>query len=185
MALIGYWLLGPDNGSHMYQGDADPPRCESCGVVSDSRWVDPAFRLTARGEQYDLSYTYDGCLIVSERFRIAAKGLVGMEYLPLPGQRGWFLAVVEPEVAFDVIRRRTKLEGWCASCGRYTVVAGAAPVYLVDAPDQLPEGFHRTDVAFGTGDELHPLVLVGAEGGRVLAGARLRGLSLEPVRTDS
>jgi hypothetical protein len=157
-----FLLRGPDNHSYMYQGDARPPRCDECGAVQDPRWIDPSFVLTNR--TYDASYTYDGCLIVSERFRASIGGEAGVEVVELP-ENGYYQMVVGRTVRFDARRRGTRFENLCASCG-FRDVAGATPVFLAEAVDT---GVAATDVLFGSGDEQHPLVILAAD-----AAARLR-----------
>jgi hypothetical protein len=128
-----------------------------------------------------VSFTYDGCLIVSDNFRVAAKRFAGAVYTPLPSQRGWFRLSVEQSVTFDIERRRTRFTKWCDECERWTQIAGATPVMLVDPPCPLPDQFLRTDQVFGSNDEQHPLTLIGPGVAQALSNARLRGLELEPI----
>lgn len=175
---IGFLLDGPDNDSYMLGGPGSPPVCGTCGLVSDRAWIDPGFQL--RDKRFDVSATYDGYLIVSERFREIADG-PGARFIALPSATGFYSLIVDNAVPFDAARRKTRFEQLCAECGRYFVVAGATPAFLkVDslAADQL----YRTDVEFGTGNEQHPLIAVGTAMGDRLRAARLAGLDLSPVR---
>ena len=149
---IAFALSAPDNGSYMLRGDAPHPACPTCGMVSDRTWVDPGF--TLRTSDFDASYTFDGYLIVSERFRNAVPD-DGLRFLELESLPGFFVLDSQNEVAFDAARRGTKFDRKCGECGRFNVVAGAFPVFLVDAAP-LPDVVWRTDVEFGTGDEQHP-----------------------------
>jgi hypothetical protein len=178
--IVGHLLRASDNDSYMYLGDAEPPRCASCGVVSDPRWVDPGFQLPP-GKRLDASFTYDGRFVVSDAFRAAAKAFGGAEYAKLPSQPGWSLLLAAEIVRFDVEARGTKLSEFCPACSRFTVVAGATPVFLIAPPKPLPDVFLRTDVEFGTRDELRPLVLVGPGLADALIRARLTGLNLTAV----
>jgi hypothetical protein len=164
----------------MFRGDAQPPRCDGCGVVTDFTWVDPAYSVPRNTP--DLTYTYDNRLIVSDAFRAIALGYKGANFTPLAAL-GFWLLTAEASVAFDAARRKTQYSDFCEICRRFTVVAGATPVFLVD-PNPLPNGFVRTDVEFGSRDELSPLVLVGPSLGDVLAEAGLTGLHLIPI-TDT
>ena len=87
-------------------------------------------------------------------------------------------------LSFDAERRRTSRTEFCAACRRFTEVAGATPALLVDPPVPLPDEFMRTDIEFGSGDELHPLVIVGNEVAAAMRRAKLRGLKLEPVDNE-
>jgi hypothetical protein len=178
--VLGYVISGPDNGTHMFAGDAQPPRCDGCGVVTDFTWVDPAHSVPSNTP--DVSFTYDGRLIVSDAFRAIARRYAGAKFTPLAAAGFWLLTADAP-VAFDAVRRKTQFSDFCESCRRFTVVAGATPAFLVD-PNPLLNHFVRTDVEFGSRDELHPLVLVGPTLGDVLAEAGLTGLYLTPISDE-
>ncbi len=180
MAVIGYVVFGPDNDTYMFQGDAQPARCATCRFVLDHGWVDPSYKLKP-GRRPDVSYTYDGCLIVSDNFRAAAKGFAGGTYLSLPSQRGWSILLATRTVTFDTERRETSFDEFCDGCGRFTQVDGATPPFLLDPPVPLPDEFMRTDIEFGSGDELSPLVLVGPGLADALRRGRLVGLDLMPI----
>ena len=177
---IGYLLSAEDNDGFMFQGDEQPPGCPHCGFVTDRSWVNPSFRLAPR-HAVDVSYTYDGCLIVSDRFRVVASRFSGADYTPLPSQPGWCVMTALQTVPFDSRRRKTRYEDWCSACERWTQVAGATPVFLVDPPTPLPDRFLRTDVEFGSGDEQHPLVLVGPGLARALDDKALSGLEMMKI----
>jgi len=148
--------------------------------VLDHSWVDPSFALRA-GHTPDVSFTYDGCLIVSDQFRAAINDFAGASFVPLPSQPGWSLLLAGPQVTFDSDRRKTRFTEFCEECRRFTSVAGATPVFLVDPVIPLPDEVMRTDVEFGTGDELHALVLVGPGVADRLRREHLAGLDLAPI----
>jgi hypothetical protein len=176
--MIGYVLGAPDNGSFMLVEDSLAPRCSSCGLVADLGWINPRFDL--RDKRFDASYTYDGYLIVSERFRVVADA-AGGRYIELPSIPGFYSLVVDRVVPFDSARRGTIFERPCEECGRFYVVAGATPAFLlVDGP--LSDDFFRTDVEFGTGDEQTSLIALGAELAATLRAADLAGVDLEEIR---
>lgn len=142
-------------------------------------WIDPSFTLPA-GRRLDASYTFDGRLVVSDRFRSASKAFAGARFLPLPSLGGWYLLVVTDTVPFDAVRRATHFGPVCQSCHTPSEVAGALPAFLTDSP-VVRDAFFRTDVEFGFGDELGPLVVIGRAVGDALAGHRLTGLELHPI----
>jgi hypothetical protein len=132
-----------------------------------------------RVRRFDVSYTYDGYLIVSERFRDIAEE-AGTRCISLPSVSGFYSLLVENEVPFDTVRRRTRFEQPCDECGRYFVVAGATPAFLkVEA--ELPDQMFRTDLEFGTGNEQHPLIIAGPRTADRLLVAGFDGLDLTPV----
>jgi hypothetical protein len=175
---VGYVLSGPDNDSYMLRGPGSAPVCSSCGLLTDATWVDPDFELV--DDRFDVSYTYDGYLIVSERFRAIAEG-PGTQFIELAGVRAFYSLVADDVVPFDAARRKTRFEQLCVECGRYFVVAGATPAYLrIEA--NLPDQLFRTDIEFGTGNEQSPLIIVGSGMANRLLAGNLVGLDLAPVR---
>lgn len=174
---MGYILGAIDNGQYMLRGDASHPACSTCGMVSDRRWTDPSFSL-ARSE-LDASYTYDGYLIVSDRFRVVV-GLEGARYDDLPSSPGHYSLTADKELAFDAARRRTRFDRLCSECGRYFDVNGATPVFLVPGTT-VPDIISRTDISFGTGDEQHPLILLGPALAARLRAAALSGVELQAI----
>jgi hypothetical protein len=155
----------------------DYPRCPKCGVKTDRYWIDPGFVLRKRG--FDASYTYDGYLIVTERLRsLLEKGTA--RFLTLPSEPGFHVLVAEEVVPFDSGRRQTRFEQWCDLCERYAVVAGATPAFL-DVSRPLPGWVYRTDIEFGSGNEQHPLTVVGpGTADRIRLGG-FAGIDLLPV----
>ena len=174
--MDAYVLSAPDNDSHMLTHAPESMRCGSCGRSLDPRWVDPAFRL--RQTAWDASFTYDGYLIVSEKFREVV-GDRGAYYLDLPSEPSFFVLRPAATVRFDAVRRRTTFENFCRACDRYHDVTGATPAFLRSAPP--PDELRGTDVEFGNGDEQHPLVIVGREVADELQTSRLNGVELERV----
>jgi len=156
----------------MLRGDAPHPACRGCGIATDRLWVDPSFALASAP---DASYTYDGYLIVSQRFR-EVLGEADVRYVELPCSAGFYSLTVARQVRFDAQRRGTSFNNPCPECGRYYDVAGAIPVFLLD--EVGPEDIARTDVEFGSADEQHPLILLGVAVGLRLTAAGLTGVDL-------
>ena len=175
---VGVALSAPDNDSYMLADGASFPACRTCGLVTDRTWVDPVFKPVETC--FDASYTYDGYLIVSERFRSIAESAT-TRFVPLASAAGFYSLVIEAVVPYDVERRKTILEQPCQTCGRFFVVAGATPVFLAVA-DPLADELFRTDVAFGSGNEQAPIPVMGHGFGQRLRGANLAGVDLRPVR---
>jgi hypothetical protein len=149
-------------------------------LVNDRAWIDPAFEL--RNTRFDASYTYDGYLIVSRRFRAIAE-TPGALFIDLPSCPGFYSLVIDNLVQFDAVRRKTTFEQPCAECGRFFVVAGAKPAFLMIS-SALDDALYRTDLEFGTGDEQHPLVVMGPGLAERLREANLAGVDLQPVEGE-
>jgi hypothetical protein len=80
-------LSGPDNDRYMLTNLPESARCPSCARSLDAEWIDPLFVIAER--HFDVSFTYDGYCIVSERFRDAV-GDRGARYIDLPSEPSFF-----------------------------------------------------------------------------------------------
>ena len=155
--LLGYSISYPDNESYMLRGPSPHPKCEECGFVLDHEWIDPQFRLI---QPYaDLSATYDGYTIATERFcDFASKH--GGRCIELPSAPGFSSFRVDERIAFDSVRRKTRFAKRCSICGQFGDVTGSTPIFI-QGDQSIPDRFVGTDVEFGSGDEKHPIILVG------------------------
>lgn len=174
----GFSLSAPDNESYMLNGPTPHASCGTCGMPLDREWIDPRFKLVRR--DLDISYTYDGYIIASEKFKTATSGR-GARFVDLPSVPDFYSVRVDMSVRFDAVRRKTKLEDWCPECKRFRSVTGALPVFLLPGEVIPPERLARTDLEFGYGNEQHPIVLVGSTLAIELKAASLAGLALRPV----
>ena len=177
---IAFVLDGHDNDSYMLQGCSNLMRCSVCGELLQRPKVVDAFRLV---KKRDVSATYDGYMVVSQRFvdewlRIGGDGL---ELTSLLEEPGYFVIDASQEVGFDSERRKTRFENYRPCCGRYHSVAGATPAFVKSPKDLPPTRATRTDVIFGSGDEKHPLIIIPLELGKALKRAKLSGLELSDV----
>ena len=174
--MKAFTLSAPDNDSYMLTNLPPSLRCGSCGRNVDPAWTDPTFAPTIG--HWDVSYTYDGYFIVSSRFREVLADR-GAGYVELPAQPSCFVLVPLERLEFDAMRRGTKFENFCTKCSRYHDVAGATPAFLRFAPP--PNELRGTDIEFGSGDEQHPLLVVGSTLADELRAADLSGLDLHPI----
>jgi hypothetical protein len=186
MRPLGHSIRAPDNDSSYYGLGEDVPACQACGLVAKLDWLNPAFEL--KRTKYDVSYTYDSALIVSERFVRFAHAYAGARFLGLPSAPGFALFVVDPVVPLDRNRSVRAEQAACSACGRFREIAGPGP--LLQQTTVLPRGFSRSDVAFGSAHldrpdraiAQSPRLLVDPELGEALAAHGFRGLRLEPIR---
>ena len=177
----GIAVLGEDNDSYMITPLEGLARCTKCGRVLDKNYVNPRFELVRA--VYDLSYTYDGYCIASNKLKefCVRNDYEGLDFAPMPSVPSFFSLQVRRVVEFDSERRETRFENYCESCKRFETVVGAYPVYL-KSPVPLGDGFFRTDLEFGSGDEQHPLLLVGHETYQKLKREKLKGLTFEAIK---
>jgi len=187
--LIGYTLSAYDNDSYMCSScdrvlDDMPGLsvCSTCSWRTDFAYTNPAFKI--KRKKYDISYTYDGALIASERFRdiCHANGYDGLEFRDLPKSSGWFHLHVHAVREFDAVRRRTRFENLCDTCGFYESVVGATPSFLVDSSPLL-DGFCRSDLLFASRNEKHPLIFVGVDTLNTLKESGITGLCPDKIES--
>lgn len=157
-------------------------RCTTCGELL-SKWDEPLPGLKIKKRKYDISCTYDGITVASNRFKEVydANHLQDLRFIPLPDDPSFYQIQARAIVRFDAEQRGTRFEKICAVCGQYESVVGATPVYLRQDESIPKSGFARTDLEFASGDEKHPLLLCGVDAGEILKSAKLRKLDLVAI----
>ena len=142
--------------------------------------LNPNFKLTKK--TYDISYTYDSYLIVSDRFKIfcADNKYSGVSFFAVPNYETKFLMLVTNCIKFDASRRGTTFTEFNPDCNEYNEVIGATPVCLTDN-SILPDGFYRTDIEFGRSYAKDATLLVGLDTGVRLKAQKFKGLYLEKI----
>lgn len=160
-------------------------RCEWCEELL-SKWDESLRGVVIKQRKHDLSVTYDGVLIASERFVAAytANGLSGMVFRRLPDDSCFFAVRAIRAIEFDSVRRKTRFIDRCQYCGNYESVVGAVPVFLRAGSEVGEREVVRTDLVFGSGDEKHPLLICGSSAASIIASASLKGVDLIPIEED-
>jgi hypothetical protein len=178
-------LSADDNDLTFFDERQDVRRCPVCGQLTN-KWDEELISLPLNPlPKADVSYSLDGVLVVSSRFKnvVEGAGAAGLGFHPL--QAGLFAARSVDAVPFDAERRETRFEGRCATCGLYESVVGATPVFLRTGAHVPDDGFVRTDLEFGSDDEKSPLELCGNKMAARLSLAKLRGIDLMVVAADA
>lgn len=134
--------------------------CVKCGRKLDPGWIRADFRVSNR--RRDITCTYDGYTLVSERFRSAwlEWNFPGAKFIELPRDPRFFALEATRILPFDAKAAATRFEEYCRSCRNYRVVVGAYPVRLKGIFEPLSPGLYRTDLAFASGIEQHSLLIV-------------------------
>lgn len=180
--IIGYRILGADNNSHMYDEDeAKYKKCVKCGFVTDFEYVNPILKIKRRVN--DFSYTYDGRAIASLKFKefCTRKNLKGIRFLELPSDKEFFYMLVDNIVEFDYEKRKTRFEEFCNECKLYRAVAGANPVILKNVEKELDSGIYATNISFGSGNELHSLIIVSNDIYKEMKIEKFRGITYDKI----
>jgi hypothetical protein len=178
--LVGYYLGVADSKSHMFRNDATLEKCPTCGYRLDFFAHNPRYRL--RQDRYDLCATYDGQLVGSLAFKrfCEAEDYEGLQFLEFDTDELHFHVILENVVPFDAVRRKTRFEKLCGTCGNYESVVGVTPAYLkVKSP--LADAIYRTDLLFASGNEKRPAKFVGIETKSKIEVAGLRGVYFHPA----
>jgi len=106
---------------------------------------------------------------------------VGAEFkqVSLVPELFWLMPVRVLEL--DYKRRETKFDGWCEKCNRFAEVAGASPGFSKNSVLEYPGGFYRSDVAFGSGREQVPAVIVGPQLKEHIEQQKYKAVYFKPV----
>jgi hypothetical protein len=130
----------------------------------------------------DISATYDGFYIVSARLRECVEhALDDVQFDRFTTTESYFNLRPQRVVEFDYERSGTRFIKKCDDCGNFESVVGIGrPPYLrVDSP--ILNGIFRTDILFASGNEKHPLIMVGIDTKADLENCRLHGLEFSEV----
>lgn len=161
-------------------------RCKACGHLL-AKWDEPLDGLVIKKRQYDISTTYDGVVVVSERFASLWKrhAFHGLSFHPLPDDPTFAAIHAMRSVRFDAERRGVRFGKKCNVCGHYDSVLGPIPVILKRGSRISEKECVQTDVEFGSGDQMNPKLLCGELAAQTLAAAKLKGLCLVDIENDS
>ena len=168
--IIGYSITGYDNDSFMCSSadevlqDMDGLAvCPKCGYRTDFFYINSHFRASRR--TYDLSSTYDGYTIVSRKFKefCQRRGYEKLDFKGFEADPDFFALMSATIVEFDSDRSKPRFEDYCDACGNYESIVGPSPIYLKDISTPLADSFYRTDLLFASGNEKHPLIIIGPD----------------------
>ena len=181
MKVLGFSISGPDNDSYMNSDQYEVNICKCLDFVRNRQLhLNSNFKLTKKA--YDISYTYDSYLIVSDRFKqfCVDNKYLGVSFFAIPNYETKYLMLVDNILKFDTARRETAFIEFNPDCSEYNEVVGATPVCLLDSTI-LSDGFYRTDIEFGRSYAKSAIILVGLETGAKLKAQKFRGLYLEKI----
>lgn len=156
--------------------------CPSCGYRKEFVKHNPAY--TPKKRMRDFSVTYDGFSIVSLRFRdCVEETLKEVEFDEFSGNENYFNLRPKQTVEFDHERSKTRFIKQCRECENFESIVGTGrPAYLkVTAP--ISVGILRSDLLFASGNEKHPLTIVGLETRRALENCGLKGLEFKDAHS--
>ncbi|HMR04207.1 MAG TPA: hypothetical protein PKA88_00450 [Polyangiaceae bacterium] len=178
-------IFGHDNDQYMVASCEEPlpgiPSevfCAVCGWKKEWRFTRPDFALGSR--KRDVSMTYDGAMIISERARaiFMSCGEPSFSFQKLTREPEYFHLTPwhQIELELDPERQGARFGKRCDACGLHDWVAGATPPIKA-----MPDAGHVffTDILFGSFNERHPRFIVSGRARQLLASSDLSGLELE------
>ena len=179
--LPGYVAYGQDNQSLMYYKADCLRTCSECGYKIDFEYVNPETRIKKR--IYDFSYTLDKCCIASAKLKKFCEedNYRNIAFLQLPKDPDFYLFITKEKVSFDFQKAKTVFNKYCHTCKMYNEIGGAAP-FLKNLNEPLKDGFFRSDILFGSGNERSPLIFVGEDTYKKIKRDKLKGFVFERIR---
>ncbi|ABK48626.1 conserved hypothetical protein [Shewanella sp. ANA-3] len=154
--------------------------CPGCHYRTNFEFVNQDFKI--KRKTYDLSATYDGYYIASLKFKetLNREGITGINFVAISKEPEYFVMFVSNVVSFDTKKRKSRAEKFCSVCANYESYVGATPAFLKELPRF---DLSRTDVAFGSGNAKHPLLIASESFVSLVKREKLKGLYFEPTRT--
>lgn len=180
--IIGYGISGPDNDSYLNPDGRGKSICEVIDFVKNrEKFITQKFKV--KRSNLNLSYTYDGGTIVSQKFRdfCLRNKYSNVDFFQLKTQKELYLFKCTQTVEFNTIRRQTTFEEFKKECQLYNSIAGAHPICL-KSNLVLKDGLYRTDIIFGGGYEQHPLLIIGIETYEKMKLDKINDIDFEPIQ---
>lgn len=183
--LIAYEMT-PQNLARFefYENAPDSVFCPACRDIVDPEYVPQ--NLAARAVNSDMVFTRDGHDVTSQKFRdfchrigIPKLDLIKVNETPL-------LYDLRPRavITYDVDCGPPRFENKCSQCGRYESVIGPKYSCLKGAEFPILEGIYRTDLEFASGQEKHPIIIVGLATAELIKKERFRGIVLNEIHKE-
>jgi hypothetical protein len=179
--LLAYSLSSPDIDAHFYENAPPAIFCFQCNTILDKSYVPSALKLYS-GKLPDLGGTYDGQEMCSTRFKefCEAEGLE-VDFYEIDMGKPFYHFKPQNILKYDILRRKTRFIGHCASCGNFAEVIGSTPVFFTEIFEPIQTGIYRTDLEFGSGSHKGFGVIVGLETREKMIALKFRGCTLVPI----
>jgi hypothetical protein len=162
---------------HILEGLTNIPTCDKCGYRTDYRLNNVHFKLTRK--IYEFSYTYDGVVIVSLRFKefCGRNGYNNLRFIELERSFGFF----QMSVTNNVLPYRARLkEKLCDKCGQYEEIIGPS-IDEQKVHEPLKDQFYQSDLWFGSGNSKSPVLIVGEATKRKLEGEKFKNIIFKSI----
>jgi len=177
--ILGYVIIDPDNGENMFE-NALQNKCANYSNIYDLNCINPSYQF--RKKQYNISSTYEGFKIVSEKFKrfCEKEKYEGLEFVKLPKSDGFYWFKIHNIIEYDTDARKTQFINFNKECNGYEEIIGATPVCL-KVKTVLNDSFYRTDICFGSFADKSPLEIVGEMTMKKLRAAGFNDIFFEEI----
>jgi hypothetical protein len=178
-----YFIIDPENGTDMLPEDRAALVCHGCGMILNDDYVNPNYK--ARKTFADVSHTYDGFRIASQRFvdTIMATGCHGCQFEPLPRSPTFYRVKVRNTLQLTR-PPELKFEEFCSVCDRYVCVHGFEHLRIPVPSKGLVDDIYRSDFKMGYRLMMFHLWITNDVVKKKLKAAKLKGLSFIPVPAE-
>ena len=178
--MIAYRISGPFNDSYMFDSDSYVGDCAYCNARLEPK-INHSFVLQKR--KYDVSYTYDGYFVVSERFKdfCTYTKQENLIFHSLASEPNFYVMETTTVLEFDYIKREVEFTNQCEHCGVYEEVIGSTPTFLINNKDIIEQGIYRTDIEFTSKKNRGSLIIMGIETLKEFRVQRFKGLDYRAI----
>ena len=113
--ILGYVVTVPDVECDMLE-NLQLEECAKYSNIYDLNLIDSKFKM--KGKKYNVACTYDGFIIVSEKFKqfCEREGYAGLEFIVLPNASGFYWFKVDNILEYDVKLRETEFINYNSDC---------------------------------------------------------------------
>jgi hypothetical protein len=183
--VIASILRGQENRSYSVNGffakEDNKIVCKNCKSINSPYYFDK--RMSLENKKLDFSSTYEGAIIVSERFKsyCIEKLVNNVLFLPLEEVSGFFyFYVLGKYVQLDQEKSDIKMKEICIECGYNKEVYGGLKIFLKNS-SELAQGFHLTDIFWRSHYVFTQNIVVDLQTKKDLKDQKFKGLLFENV----
>lgn len=178
--LIAYRLSGPDNDTTFFE--KEPPLgvlCKECQSCFDFKYHPSSLGILA-SKKYDVSFTYDNRIIVSNKFKefCSRNKIEGLNFYQLDDKSLYYF-IPENIIKINAEKSGIGFYDKCSLCVNYESAVGISSLSF--NTKDISRGIYRTDICFGSEKEKSPVVIVDIETVNLMKKEKFTGIIFESV----
>jgi hypothetical protein len=165
----------------MYNRVNIPYTCTSCHYPIKKE-INPDFILK---KKFDVSFTYDGYLIVSDKFKYFCETQLyrNLVFHTIIKEPNYYYLECDKIIQLDYKRRNVEFGKLCPICDRFDTVIGASPSYIQQGFVIQESSFYKSEYEFGSYWNRFPLIVVSMSVAKELVKQKFKGLYFKDVLT--